>query len=54
MDIFNTFDLRCQLTSKLILKGKHLKEFNNLLTLIKSDLYEDLIIAQEIMKQLAI
>ena len=48
------FDLRCKLTSDLILKYKKHKYYNNLLTLIKSELYEDLILAQEIMNKLAI
>ena len=48
------FNLRCKLTSDLILKYKEHKYYNNLLTLIKSDLYEDLILAQEIMNKLAI
>ena len=54
MSIFSSFDLRCKLTSELILKYKNKPEYNTLLTLIKSDLHEDLILAEEIMKQLAI
>lgn len=56
MNPFETFDLRCKLTSKLVLRYKHLNidTYNKILTLIKSDLYEDLILAEEIMKKLAI
>lgn len=50
----DTFNFRCKLTSDLILKYKQHKYYNNLLTLIKSELYEDLILAQEIMNKLAI
>jgi hypothetical protein len=49
-----TFNLRYKLTSDLILKYKEHKYYNNLLTLIKSDLYEDLILAREIINKLAI
>lgn len=51
---FLTFELRCQLTSDLILKYKTHEYYDKLLTLIKSDIYEDLILAQEIMNKLAI
>lgn len=54
MDPYEIFDLRCQLTSKLILNFKKHKYFPKLLILIKSDLPEDLILAQEIMNKLAI
>lgn len=53
-DQFFYFSLRAKLTSDLILKYKQHKYYNNLLTLIKSELYEDLILAEEIMNKLAI
>lgn len=55
-DPYVMFDLRCKLTSDLILRYKHLPRDKGdiLLELIKSDIEEDLVLAQEIMKQLAI
>lgn len=56
MNPFETFDLRCKLTSRLVLRYKHLNKdtYDKILILIKSDLYEDLILAQEILNKLAI
>ncbi len=59
-DLFNKwaeeFNLRATLSSYLIIKGKDLpkEQKDMLLTLIKSNLYEDLILAKEIMHKLAI
>lgn len=54
MNPFNTFELRCKLTSLTILKYKNHKAYPVLSVLIKSNLEEDLILAQEIMNKLAI
>lgn len=51
---FHYFSLRSKLTSDLILKYKNHKSYEILLTLIKSELYKDLVLAQEIMNKLAI
>ena len=48
------FNLRCTLTATLILKYKSYSQYDVLLTLIKSNIDEDLILAKEIMLQLAI
>lgn len=55
-DPFQMFDYRAQLTSKLILKLKHIstEQKERILLLLKSDIYEDLVLADEIMNTLAI
>lgn len=53
---FQMFDYRARLTSRLILKFKHIskEKKEKILLLIKSDIYEDLVLAEEIMNTLAI
>ncbi len=55
-DPFQIFDYRAQLTSRLILKFKHIskEQKERILLLLKSDMYEDLVLAEEIMNVLAI
>jgi len=55
-DPFEIFNYRAQLASKLILKLKHIskEQKDKILLLLKSELYEDLVLADEIMNVLAI